>query len=281
MKQLFKDDGSIINMDKVEFLSDKGSEFRVYKYLEWVLKIYKEDYPLTHLSLEELNVLKNILTKRILLPTSTLWSSKQELVGYMMPYILGEKEIGNDSVRTLFDELETIREDINLLCSKSVILRDINLSNTIYNGHLYLIDPGNYLVDGLEHIIFRLHTTNLEIEKELRRMIQTDDYSKIKELVNLLTEEERQSLLREWNYDKLNKLIDMLLFSRREDISPYKYRQIVQFIIQKRLENNVIYSLDILKILFNPELTIKEAIDEFIKRYIDNTPKEKSYFYSL
>ena len=62
MEQIFNEDGFSLDMNNIKFLSDLGSEFIVYKYLGSVLIIYKRRYQLSHLCLEELNILKEILT---------------------------------------------------------------------------------------------------------------------------------------------------------------------------------------------------------------------------
>lgn len=236
MEQIFNEDSSPINIEKMEFLSDCGSEFIVYKYLDSVIKIYKKNYQLSHLTLEELEILKSILTQRILLPTSTLWNGNHELIGYKMPFISGEKNIGSDNVCNFFDELEVLRQDLELLCKHFIILRDISLSNTIYNGHIYLIDPGNYLINELDKIIFDTSIANLSIAENLTKIIKEGKYYKVKNLTDSLTLEEKQGILRNWNYNKINILIDMLLFSKRNNIDSFKYRQIVQFIMQKGLK---------------------------------------------
>ena len=241
MEQILNENGYPLDMSKLKLLSTRGSEFIVYRYFDSVIKIYKKDYQLSHLSLEELNTLKRISTQRILLPSGILWNNNGELIGYEMPYLFGEKSLEYDSVHAFFEELEMLKQDLDLLCSKSIILRDINLSNTIYNGKLYLIDPGNYLIGELNKIIFHLN-------------------------LDSLTPEERQKLLIEWNYNKINVLIDMLLFSRNPSIDPFQYRQIVQFLMKVRDENSLIYNLEVLKMFFNQDLSIGEAIDDFIKR---------------
>lgn len=281
MKQIFNEDGSPLDINKIEFLSDQGAEFIVYKYLDSVIKIYKRDYQLSHLSLEELNTLKNILTQRILLPAGTLWNGNHELIGYKMPFIAGERSIECDSPCAFFEELEVLKQDLDLLCSNSIILRDINIPNTIYNGHIYLIDPGNYLVDELDKIIFRVNIADSSIAEKLNRIITEGDYSKVKILTDSLPLEERQNLLRRWNYNKINELIDMLLFSKKSNIDPFKYRQIVQFIMKERDKNGFIYSLDVLKVFFNSNLCLGAAIEDFIKRCIKDDPKEKSLFLSI
>ena len=93
MEQIIKENGNLVDMNKVELLSLKGSEFVVYKYLNEVLKIYKKDYPLGHLTKDELNILKKLVTKRILMPSGLLFHNNGELIGYEMPYIGGRANI--------------------------------------------------------------------------------------------------------------------------------------------------------------------------------------------
>lgn len=281
MEQIFNEDGFLLDNNKIEFLSDKGSEFMVYKYLDFVIKIYNKDYQLSHLSLEELNTLKDIPTQRILLPTETLWNKNHELIGYKMPLIIGEKSIDNDSVPAFFEELEVLRQDLELLCIHFIILRDINLSNTIYNGHIYLVDPGNYLINELDQILFQTSITIPSITESLEKIALDGNYSKIKNLINSLSLEEKLNIVRAWNYEKINKLIDMLLFSKRKNIDPFKYRQIVQFILKEKDKNGFIYNLDVLKMYFNQDLCIKDAINEFIKKYVHDNPEERKLFLSL
>lgn len=281
MEQIFTENGIPLDMNKLKFLSNQGSEFLVYKYFDLVIKIYKKDYQLSHLSLEELNVLKKLPTQRILLPRGTLKNGNSELVGYEMPYIAGEKNIEDASVRSFFEELKVLKQDLDLLCYHLIILRDINLSNTIYNGQLYLIDPGNYLIDEIDKIIFHINITNPSIVEKLNKIIKEDDYSKVKNLINSLSLEEKLNIVRTWNYDKMNKLIDMLLFSKRKNIDPFKYRQIVQFIMKEREKNDFIYSLEVLKMFFDVGLSIGDAIDNFIKSHIEDNPKERALFLAL
>lgn len=281
MEQLFNEARTPLDTNRMELLSDEGSEFIVYKYLESVIKLYKKDYQLSHLSLIELNFLKTIITQRILLPTGTVWNSNHELSGYEMPLIRGQRSLENDGISAFFEELEILKQDLELLCSNLVILRDINLSNTIYNGHLYLVDPGNYLIGEIDKIIAHTNIANPTIAEKLYRILKEDSYAKIKILADSLSQSERQSLVREWNYDKINKLIDMLLFSKIGSTDPFKYRQIVQFMMQERARKEFIYSLDVLRMYFDTSLSIGDATDNFIKRYIKDDSEERKLFLSL
>ena len=255
IEQVFNEQGCPLDMSRVEFLTDKGSEFIVYKYLDMVIKLYKKNYKLSHLSLEEIKILKSIATQRILLPRGVLLNQDGELAGYSMPYIDGERNILYDSASNLLDELEIIKQDLNLLCNNYIILRDINLANTIYNGQMYLIDPGNYLINDLQQI-------------------SVED-------VNSLTLEEKQELLMNWNCHKIKTLLDMLLFSNKKNIDPFQFRQIIQFFMKERESMNLKNELDIFKLFLNPDLIIDEAIDKFMKEYIKDNPEERTLFFSL
>lgn len=256
MEQILRENGFPLDINKLEFLSNKGSEFVVYKYFDTVIKIYKKNYLLSHQTLEELNTLKKIITQRILLPTGTLWNRQHELIGYEMPFIDGEKSLEDDSVHNFFKELEILKQDLDILCSNSIILRDINPSNTIYNGHIYLIDPGNYLVNELNKVIFHLNTDSLTLE-------------------------ESQKLLTEWNHNKINKLVDMMLFYKKDNIDFFQFRQINQFFQKVKKEKNFIYILDALKIFFDEDINVRNAVNTFMKQYIKDDPKEKALLLSL
>ena len=278
MENIHRYNGSSLDTSKLIFLTDKGSEFNVYRYDDFVVKIYKDNYKLTHLSIEELKIFKSILTKRILLPSDFLLNNNDELIGYMMPYIDGEKNLLYDSVSNLFNELAVLKEDLDSLSSNLIILKDINTENTIYNGNLYLIDPGNYAINQLEGIIFHVEIEDTKLSNELTKIAINSEYYKLRELINSLTKQEKEKIIKTWNYEKINKLMHMMMFSKMENIDPYTFRQIVQFIISERKKNKFTYDLDILKIYLNEELTIADAVDEFVKNNIMDNIKEKELY---
>ncbi len=253
-KFIFNEENIPLDNSKIKFISNKGTEFIVYKYYDKALKIYKPNYNLSHLSKEELIILKNIHSKRILLPTGILKDYQGKLIGYEMPFISNPKDILTSKTKDLYKELEIIKQDIDLLSNKNIILRDINPSNTIYNGKLYLIDPGNYLINNLNEITFNLKTDNLSLK-------------------------EKEKIILKRNYNKINILINSLLFSHITDY--YQHYQIIQFIMKIHYEQHIKYNLDILKMFFNPNLTINESINNFIANNIKENPQEKAYILSL
>ncbi len=44
MEQVFNEDGSPLDINKIEFLSDRGSEFIVYKYLDSVINGFMSSF---------------------------------------------------------------------------------------------------------------------------------------------------------------------------------------------------------------------------------------------
>ncbi|MCM1053577.1 MAG: hypothetical protein NC483_06355 [Ruminococcus sp.] len=249
---------SLIDLAALDLISDKGSEFLVFKHLDMVLKIYKKDYQLEHLSLKELNFLCSLspFVKRILLPSFILRDENGELIGYGMPLISKTRSLGEDKIATFFEELDILKDDLEFLSRHLIVLRDINLQNTIYNGHIFLIDPGNYLIGELNKIFYYLNPDSLSFNEQIE-------------------------LVRKWNYNKINRLIDMLLFTYNRNIDDYKSWQIIQFMQKTKEKESILYNLDILRKYMNPSLNINEAINEFIASYIPDNPEEKALYLAL
>ena len=175
MRKIYDDENNLIDINNLEFLSNIGQECRVFKYNNDVIKIFKKDYKLEHISKKTIEYLKEIETKRILMPIGFIKDQDNNLIGYKMKYVSGNRIVDKDYVENFFRELTIIRGDIETLSDKGVRLLDINKSNTIYNGGLYIVDPGNYEID-----------KNIPNEN-----------------------------IKSWNYNKINMLVDELLFSRK------------------------------------------------------------------
>ena len=175
MKEICDDENNLIDINQLEFLSNIGQEYRVFKYDKDVIKIFKKDYKLEHTSKKIIEYLKKIETKRILMPTGFIKDKDNNLIGYKMKYVSGNRFLNEDYVEDFFMELTIIKDDIEMLSNNGVRLLDINKNNTIYNGGVYMIDPGNYKIDK-----------------------------------NMANEN-----IKEWNYNKINILLDQLLFSQK------------------------------------------------------------------
>lgn len=244
-----------INTESLNILSGKGSEVIVYNDDDTVYKIFKKDYKLGHKSIEELSYFSSIKTARILMPRSLLFESN-ELVGYTMQYIKGNKNIFDARMEDIIKELNIVLKDIDILSRLDIRLMDINSENTIFNGKLYLIDPGNYYINNIKDLLF---------------------YFQNRELTN----EEKQRLITHWNNDKLNKLMIELLFMNNNDIDFYLLRKIIEFFRNEREKNGLIRDIYIYQRYFDTTLTAKESINKFISNYIKVDEEEKKMILSL
>lgn len=244
-----------IDIESLNILSKKGSEVVVYNDDNTVYKIFKKDYKLGHKSIEELSYLSSIETSRILMPESLLFENN-ELVGYTMEYIKGNKNILDARMEDIIKELNIILKDIDTLSSLNIRLMDINSENTIFNGKLYLIDPGNYYINNIKDLSF---------------------YFQSREVTN----EEKRKLITYWNNDKLNKLIYELLFMNNNDIDFYLLRKIIEFFRTEREKNGLIKDIYIYQRYFDSTLTVRESINKFIASYIKVDEEEKKMILSL
>lgn len=273
MERIFNQKGQSINMDELQLVSKGGGEVIVYKYLDTVIKLYKNNVERPHLSVKQIDFFSTLSPKRILLPTGSIFNDNQELIGYQMPYIGNERKLLNDKTRQFFAELEIIREDLKTIGDKSIVLFDINVPNTVYNGGLYLVDPGNYYINVLNFYII-YHTNNKKILEEVEKIFLTNDFDRVDAFIASLSQEERNSLITEWNYAKINELINSLIFNSAK-IDFTIYRQIIKFIGQEKEKNNLNYNLDVLKMYFNENLSVEDSVDEFIRKYIKDDPEER------
>lgn len=255
MEIVRNDNRKIVDTGRLQLLSKKGSEVIVYNDENFVYKIFKKDYKLRHKTIEELNYLLLIKTSRILMPESLIFSN-EELIGYTMMYVKDEKDIYNDKMENLLNELIIIKKDIEVLNKFYVRLIDINKSNIFYNGKLYLIDPGNYFINYVKDLL--IYPQNKEI-----------------------TEEKKQNLIKNWNYSKINNLMYELLFMNNNDIDFYLFRKIIEFFEKERKKYGLIFDFSIYQKYFDKDLTVREAINKFIENYIKVDEEEKKMILSL
>lgn len=255
MEVINNENKKIIDIELLELLSEKGSEMTVYNDENFVYKIFKKDYKFGHRSIDELNYLSSIKTSRILMPESLIFND-DILIGYTMIYIKDEKDIHNDTMANLLNELMIIKQDIDILNKLCVRLIDINKSNIVYNGKLYLIDPGNYYINNINDLL--IYYQNKEI-----------------------TEEEKQSIIINWNYNKINKLMHELLFMNNSDIDFYLLRKIIEFFETERKKDGSIYDISIYQKFFDKDLTVRESINKFVSNYIKVDEEEKKMILSL
>jgi len=255
MKNIYDDNNKLVDINTLQLLSTNSSEMTVYNNTDFVYKVFKKDYKLEHKDVEELNYLISIKTSRILMPKSKIFSDGK-LIGYTMEYIKEKKDILNDKMLNLVKELSIIKEDIELLSNFYVRLIDINKSNIIYNGKLYLIDPGNYYINNIKDLLICFENRKI-------------------------TDDEKQKIIRIWNYNKINMLIYEILFMNNSDIDFYLLRKIIEFFRQERKKEGLLYDLSIYQKYFDRDLFIKDSINKFVSNYIKIDKEERNRILSL
>lgn len=183
-------------------------------------------------------------------------NENKKIIDIELLELLSEKDMHNDTMANLLNELMIIKQDIDILNKLCVRLIDINKSNIVYNGKLYLIDPGNYYINDVNDLL--IYYQNKEI-----------------------TEEEKQNLIINWNYNQLNKLMHELLFMNNSDIDFYLLRKIIEFFEIERKKDGLIYDAGIYQKYFDKDLTVREAIKKFVSNYIKVDEEEKKMVLSL
>lgn len=130
---------------------DEGSEACVYKYGCEALKIYKPEDNKNRLSESSASTLSEYssLMKRILLPKRLVYDDGYNFCGYTTDFIYkaSTENLPKMKMEKFLDEINLIRDDVTLLGKDGILVDDLWIDNTIYNGNIYLIDPGSYFID--------------------------------------------------------------------------------------------------------------------------------------
>lgn len=138
-----------LNLNDLEYLGE-GCESHVYKYGDRALKIYKSDCTKKRITDIECNYMKEIKTQRILLPIGVISNLDGDTLGITTSYIDGEKdkeELLEVPTFKLIREMKLLTRDAEDLGSRHISIDDITVDNTIFNGSLYVVDPGSFRVD--------------------------------------------------------------------------------------------------------------------------------------
>lgn len=153
--------------DDLEYMYlDEGNEAKVYRYKNLALKVYKDHCRKIRLNEDITKKMCSIETKRILLPRKVIYGENSEFLGYVTDYITGYSlsHISKMKMRKFVTELDCIYDDVMLLSDKGFELYDLHRNNMLYDGGIYLSDPGSYIleedgsIDCLEDNIYRINT---------------------------------------------------------------------------------------------------------------------------
>lgn len=163
-------DGELINFSERDLdymYLDEGTEGIVYRYKKDALKIYNEFSSKCRLDEDTARELTLIGTNRILLPRKLLHNISSKFVGYstMLLERYSPKYIANMKMSYFNEECSLLCQDCDTLGDRHVDIEDLNSDNMIYDGNIYVCDPGSYKIRSNDSI-FQVKKHNREVMKK-------------------------------------------------------------------------------------------------------------------
>ena len=169
------------------YLSE-GTEGIVYRYKRDALKVYKEFSCKDRLDEETAKELTLIKTSRILLPRKLLHNISSKFVGYSTMFLdkYSHKYISNMKMTDFNEEISLLCQDCDILGDRHIDIEDLNSDNMIYDGSIYICDPGSYKIRR-EDPISEIKKHNREVMKEylIESILKSSSKLTRKEKVNL------------------------------------------------------------------------------------------------
>lgn len=144
-------DGELINFsnDDLDYMYiNEGTEGIIYKYKKDALKVYKDFSVKSRLDEDTAKEFTLINTNRILLPRKLLYNISSKFIGYSTMFLdnYSHKYISNMKMNKFIDEISLMCVDSDNLASKHIDIEDLNSDNMIYDGNIYICDPGSYKI---------------------------------------------------------------------------------------------------------------------------------------
>ena len=130
-------------------LIGEGTKARVYLIGEKAYKLYKPFCDTELMTKKKIDYLKEIPTKRVILPESPILDKKRRLKGYISKYVVDfgiEKFMLKDIDITL-KELEKLYDDFLTLGDYKVLVNDASYANSVFNDGIYIIDCGRFEIN--------------------------------------------------------------------------------------------------------------------------------------
>lgn len=176
----------------------EGSEGKVYLFNNNTYKIY---YPCSlydgfGTKEKRHGYLINIPTKQIILPSKLIYNKFGRYIGYTaLPIAKSNSKLIDIETKHFVKNLQILENDIKLLSQNKVLMADVKYYNFIYNGSMYIIDPGRY------RLVFNekeeeLYNQNIEQYKKLLLYLLENEMhnikllpSKIKIILDLINKE--------------------------------------------------------------------------------------------
>lgn len=272
MKIIVKYNNSFIELNTQSLkLIGQGYESKVYKYKDVALKIHhKHNYKFgIGLTLDNMKSMKEISTKRILMPIDAIYRKKanNQYIGYSTSLVTNIKSkysfINLDS-NILYNEIDNLREDAKKLSNHKIMLSDLcNDKNLVFNGNLYYVDPGCYYFlndldskDINDENMFELDISlcenlfcfnnNIDYIRDELVLMQNINYRKINnkilELVNnIYNNDYENNYLKSGDKTYLEYLMNII--EKYETVSKYKYKLLTDFVNNSNNKSSDIKSL--------------------------------------
>lgn len=210
----------------------EGDESIAYQVGDEVVKFYREYCHKRRLSKESCDYLKQIDTKRILLPRVSLLDKKHQIRGYKMTYIekLEENSFYTLDRKDLSKEMSFIHEDVVKLSDYNVYMDDLTWDNTVFHKGIYLVDPGSFQIVQLEEgsniriYGFNLDTVNeyllYKIIKQCFFRVSQNSIGITRGMIYSIKED-----MKEKGMDILTYLIDGMEYDSIMDLAIHKYNE--------------------------------------------------------
>lgn len=151
MKYILDDKKIIIFPVLLKYLGS-GKEGKVYKYKDKALKIFHDQIYVDSMDINTCLFLKNLDTKRILLPQNILYDIDYDFKGYTTDLINKKNNVYSLNKEEIIIEIEELEKEVNYLINKRIVLNDWNFENFIFDGKFRIVDPGLYKLDKKESI---------------------------------------------------------------------------------------------------------------------------------
>ena len=129
-----------------------GLEADVYRIYGKAVKIYKPRCIKTRLDEDMANYLKNIPTKRILMPQEMVYDENNCFNGYTTKLVkeASKETIGKIKMPKMLEEMNLLKEDTKLLTKSGIRLSDLRLVDVLYGDGIYYCDPGSFIKEDID-----------------------------------------------------------------------------------------------------------------------------------
>ena len=128
---------------------DEGNEAEIYRYGQDALKLYKNHCTKIRLNEEAARYLSNIPTERFLMPKEIIRDAYDlEFIGYSLPfvYVYPRKALLRLRIEDFLKELAELDADLHVLADYGVAVEDVHIDNVLYNGKIFVGDPGSFSI---------------------------------------------------------------------------------------------------------------------------------------